>query len=85
MKQILHSALFLLGISVVGAQTVTVTDADINAGQTVNWVNTNTYLLDGQTGVEVDGSEPDKRELQTGAIVQGPRICGFRLSIGSNV
>ena len=67
MKNFLHAASFLIGISVVGAQTVTVTDADINAGQTVNWVNTNTYLLDGPVYVESGAV----LNIQAGTIIKG--------------
>jgi hypothetical protein len=67
MKHFLHAASFLLGISVVGAQTVAVTDADINAGQTVNWVNTNTYLLDGPVYVEAGAT----LNIQAGTVIKG--------------
>lgn len=67
MKYFLHAATLLLGTSVAVAQTVTVTDADINAGQTVNWVNTNTYVLDGPVYVEAGAT----LNIQAGTIIKG--------------
>jgi len=67
MKHFLHAVTLLLGTSVAVAQTVTVTDADINAGQTVNWVNTNTYVLDGPVYVEAGAT----LNIQAGTIIKG--------------
>jgi hypothetical protein len=46
-----------LGICAVGVTTaqVSITDADLVAGQTYNWTNNNTYLLDGLVFLEEGG------------------------------
>ena len=47
--------LLLLGIASIfqlNAQTINITDSDIQPGQTVNWTKNNTYLLDGVVFVE---------------------------------
>ncbi|MGA0254571.1 MAG: hypothetical protein ACO3NR_02635, partial [Rhodothermales bacterium] len=46
--------------------TVTVTDADINAGDTVHWTNDNVYVLSGLVIVE-DGAE---LHIEAGTVVK---------------
>ena len=55
MFQKLTIMLLFLSITLFGQTVITVTDADIQPGQTVNWTANNTYLLDGFVFVD-DGA-----------------------------
>ena len=66
MKYIYLLILLLIAKITIGQNVVNVTDADINPGQTVNWVKSNIYLVDGLTFVE-DGATLN---IEAGTVVK---------------
>ncbi|MCB0260199.1 MAG: T9SS C-terminal target domain-containing protein, partial [Calditrichaeota bacterium] len=67
MFQKLTIMLLFLSITLFGQTVITVTDADIQPGQTVNWTANNTYLLDGFVFVD-DGAVLN---IQAGTVIKG--------------
>ncbi|MDZ4749134.1 MAG: hypothetical protein SH808_11655, partial [Saprospiraceae bacterium] len=55
MKVLLILFSFFFGLNVFAQTTVSITDADLAGGQTYNWTNNNTYLLDGLVFLEEGG------------------------------
>ena len=66
MKYIYLLILLLIAKITIGQNVVNVTDADIISGQTVNWVKSNIYLVDGLTFVE-DGATLN---IEAGTVVK---------------
>lgn len=63
----LYTSLFVLATSLsLQAQTVNITDADITGGNTYNWTNNNTYIVDGLVFVE----EGAVLNIQEGTVVK---------------
>ncbi len=56
MSKFVYTFLFILFLSpFVSAQIVNITDVDLQGGQTYNWTNNNTYVLDGLVFLEEGG------------------------------
>ena len=67
-KLYLLLALALLSVISLSSQTVvTITDADLVGGQTYNWTNDNTYVLDGPVFLEEGG----RLNIEAGTVVRG--------------
>lgn len=54
-SKLLLALLFGLSFSLYGQETITITDADLEPGQTYNWTANNTYVLDGFVFLEEEG------------------------------
>ena len=58
---------FMSVISLSAQTVVTITDADLVGGQTYNWTNDNTYVLDGPVFLEEGG----RLNIEAGTVVRG--------------
>jgi plastocyanin len=66
LKQYLLNGLLLLAATAIHAQTVNITDADIQAGQTISWTKDKVYVCDGLVFVEAGAT----LNIEAGTVVK---------------